>query len=163
MPIIFNAEEVFVMAEQIERNGAAFYRKCAQNNPDMKGFLLELAAMEDNHLKLFQTMHQSVTSRESQSFAADPDQEAAAYLKNMAGGYVFDTHKDPAATLSGSENVQDILRIAIGLEKDSIVFYLGMKDVVPRNAGKEKVESIIREEMRHVTMLSNKLKEVMGA
>ena len=163
MPITFNVDEVFTLAERIERNGAAFYRKCAENNPDVKNFLLELAGMEDNHLKLFQTMHQSITSRESQSFAADPDQEAGAYLENMAGGYVFDTHNDPSATLSGSENVRDILRIAIGLEKDSIVFYLGMKDLVPRNAGKEKVESIIKEEMRHVTMLGDKLKEVTGA
>ena len=162
MPITFNADEVFALAEQIERNGAAFYRKCAENIPDVKSFLLELADMEDKHLALFQSMHQSVTSREAESFAADPDQQAAAYLKNMAGGYVFDIQKDPSATLTGSESLTDILRIAIGLEKDSIVFYLGMRDMVPRSAGKEKVESIIREEMRHVTLLSNKLKEVTG-
>ena len=163
MPITFNADEAFALAEQIERNGAAFYRKCAENSPEAKNFLLELAEMEDNHLKLFQNMHQSVTSRESETFAADPDHETAAYLQNMADGYVFDTRKDPSATLDGSESLPDILKIAIGLEKDSIVFYLGLKDAVPRSAGKEKVESIIREEMRHIALLSNKLKSVSGS
>jgi rubrerythrin len=162
MPIPFNADEVFTLAEQIERNGAAFYRKCAENNIEEKSFLLELADMENNHLEIFQNMHRSVTSRESELFTADPDRQAAAYLNTMAGGYVFDTNKDPSATISGSESLPDILRIAIGLEKDSIVFYLGIKDMVPKTAGKEKIESIIKEEMRHVTMLGNKLKEVTG-
>ncbi|MBN1576277.1 MAG: ferritin family protein [Chitinispirillaceae bacterium] len=163
MPITFNADEVFTLAEQIERNGAAFYRNCAEIIPEAKQFLLELAEMEESHLRRFQGMHLLVTSHESELFAADPDNEASAYLNTMAGGYVFDTHNDPSAMLNGSESLPDILRIAIGLEKDSIVFYLGMKEVVPRNAGKDKVESIIREEMQHVTMLSNKLKEVTGA
>jgi rubrerythrin len=158
MSNLFNADEVFTLAEQIERNGAAFYRKCAENRPDEKTFLLELARMEDTHLSTFQTMHQTLTSMESELFAADPDNEAKAYLNSMAGGYVFDTHKDPSATISGSESFSDILRIALGLEKDSIIFYLGLKDMVSKNAGKEKVEAIIQEEMRHVTMLSNKLK-----
>jgi len=30
MPIPFNADEVFEMAEQIERNGARFYRAAAE-------------------------------------------------------------------------------------------------------------------------------------
>jgi len=162
MPITFNANEVFTLAEQIERNGAAFYRKCAEICTEEKTFLLNLASMEDHHLTTFQQMHQSVTSRESELFAADPDRQAAAYLNAMAGGYVFDTSKDPSATISGSESLPDILRIAIGLEKDSIVFYLGIKDMVPKTAGKEKIESIIKEEMRHVTILGNKLKEVTG-
>ena len=163
MPITFNVDEVFTLAEQIERNGAAFYRKCAEKSTEEKNFLLNLASMEEHHLTIFQQMHQSVTSREAELFAADPDNEAGAYLNTMAGGYVFDTRKDPSATLSGSESLPDILQIAIGLEKDSIVFYLGIKEMVPKSAGKEKVDAIIKEEMRHVTMLSAKLKDVTGA
>ncbi|MBN1309211.1 MAG: ferritin family protein [Chitinispirillaceae bacterium] len=163
MPITFNVDEVFTLAEQIERNGAAFYRKCAEISMEEKDFLLNLASMEEGHLATFQQMHQSVTSRESDLSAADPDREAGEYLNNMAGGYVFDTRKDPSATLSGSERLPDILQTAIGLEKDSIVFYLGIKEMVPRSAGKEKIDAIIKEEMKHVTMLSAKLKETTGA
>ena len=45
----FNIYEIFEMAEQIERNGALFYRKSAESvtDPDGKKLLMELAEMED--------------------------------------------------------------------------------------------------------------------
>ena len=54
----FNADNVFEMAEQIERNGALFYRQAANDvaDPDAKQFLLDLAAMEDDHEKTFAVM-----------------------------------------------------------------------------------------------------------
>ena len=56
-----------------------------------------------------------------------------------------------------TSSIEEILKIAITAEKDSIVFYLGMKDVVPVNLGKEKLDRIIKEEMNHITILSKKL------
>lgn len=47
--------------------------------------------------------------------------------------------------------------MAIGLEKDSIVFYLGMKEAVPQRSGRDKIEGIIKEEMRHMATLSREL------
>jgi rubrerythrin len=160
MPIGFNADEVFSIAEQIERNGAAFYRACANNLPSAKDFLLQLAAMEDAHEKTFKQLHKSVSEQESELLAADPDGEAAQYLQNMAGGYVFDIRKKPSDTLRGNESLADICRIAIGIEKDSIVFYLGLKEMMSKNYGKDKIDAIIKEEMRHVTLLSTKLQSL---
>ena len=44
MSITFNADEIFEMAEQIERNGATFYREAAGNtlDADVKEMLLSL-------------------------------------------------------------------------------------------------------------------------
>ena len=53
--------------------------------------------------------------------------------------------------------MRDILMAAIEAEKDSIVFYLGMKDAVPDDLGKSRLDAIIREEMGHVRLLSRKL------
>ena len=55
MSITFNADEIFEMAEQIERNGAAFYREAAgiTSDADVKEMLLSLAAMEEGHQKTF--------------------------------------------------------------------------------------------------------------
>jgi rubrerythrin len=160
MPIAFSADEAFGLAEQIERNGAAFYRKAAANSAQGRELLLKLAVMEDGHLKTFQDMHATVSGREAEATVWDPDNEGALYLQNMAGGYVFDTKTDPSAKLSGKETLAEVLKIAIGLEKDSIVFYLGIRDAVPRKAGRDKVDAIIAEEMKHVTMLSDELKKV---
>ena len=44
----FTADDVFEMAEQLERNGDQFYREAAQNtdNPEYKKLLVGLADME---------------------------------------------------------------------------------------------------------------------
>jgi rubrerythrin len=54
----FNADEVFEMAEQLERNGAKFYRDAAEGDVDQsnKQMLLDLSAMEEDHEKTFQSM-----------------------------------------------------------------------------------------------------------
>ena len=51
----------------------------------------------------------------------------------------------------------EILKSAIEAEKDSIVFYLGMKEAVPENLGKDRIETIIKEEMGHIRVLSREL------
>jgi rubrerythrin len=78
-------------------------------------------------------------------------------LRAWADGHVFDARSRPAEKLTGKEKVEDILRIAIGLEKDSIVFYLGMKDAVPERLGRSKIDPIIKEEMNHMSSLSREL------
>jgi len=150
MPMPFNADEIFEMAEQIERNGAKFYRAAAKKIPSARQALLELASMEDEHLKTFVGMHAQLSAREQEVLVFDPDSQAQMYLRVMADGHVFDVKTDPAEQLTAGETARDILRTAIGLEKDSIVFYTGLKECVSRKAGKDKVEAIIAEEMGHI-------------
>lgn len=157
MSIVFNANEVFEIAKQIERNGGVFYRKAAGNSPEGRELLLEIAKQEDQHFAAFEEMQKELTPREAESSAFDPDDEGALYLRAMADGYVFDVKKDPAEILKGNESLEEIIKVAIAMEKDSIVFYLGMKEMVPRKLGEEKVDHIIKEEMKHIGWLSDKL------
>jgi len=53
--------------------------------------------------------------------------------------------------------LKDIYTTAIGAEKDSIVFYLGIRDLVPEKYGKNRVDAIIKEEMGHIEALSRQL------
>lgn len=160
MPMPFNADEIFEMAEQIERNGARFYRAAAKKFPDVGQVLLDLAAMEDEHLKTFQDMSAELSSPEAEPSVFDPDNQAQMYLQVMADGHVFDVEADPAEKLTGQETVQDVLKTAIDLEKDSIAFYVGMKECVPNKAGKEKVEAIIRQELGHIAILNQKMADL---
>ncbi len=159
MSIHFNADEVFEMAEQIERNGARFYRKVAEGSedPGTRQLLLDLAAMEDDHERTFASMRAELSAEERTSTVFDPESEAGMYLNAMADGYVFDVRADPTELLTGEETIQDVLKTAIGLEKDSIVFYLGIKEMVPERLGGENIARIIKEEMSHITTLSKTL------
>ena len=159
MSITFNAFEIFEMAEQIERNGVKFYRKAAQglSDRDIRQTLLDLADMEADHEKTFANMRKQISYKQRELITFDPENEVALYLQVMANGHVFDLRKDISQQLTGKETVEDILKMAIEAEKDSIVFYLGLRDFVPARAGRDKVEDIIKEEQGHIAVLRQKL------
>jgi rubrerythrin len=161
MGIPFNADEVFEMAEQIERNGGKFYRAAAKKFPVVRDVLLDLAAMEDEHLKTFTNMRAELSGTELEEQVFDPDGQAEMYLRVMADGHVFDLKSDPSEQLAGKNTPEEVLKMAIGVERDSIAFYVGLKDAVPRRAGKDKVEHIIREEMGHIVTLNRKLQDLV--
>ena len=149
----FNADDIFEIAEQLERNGAAFYRDAAASVDDssVKEFLLEFAAMEDEHEKTFVNLRKELTAAEKASTVFDPNNESALYLKALADTRVFFKKEIDTSTIEG------IFKAAITAEKDSIVFYLGMKDLVPEALGKKRMDDIIKEEMGHIKILSQKL------
>ena len=62
--------------------------------------------------------------------------------------------------LSGNETAKEIIEIALEAEKEMVVFYVGLKDMVYFKAGKDKVEGIIIEELEHISALLKKLKSL---
>lgn len=153
MGLDFNADEIFEIAEQIERNGAQFYRDAAEkvSNEEDKNFLIELAEMEDEHEVTFADLRKNLNSDEKEAVTFDPEDEAAQYLKALADTRVFYNKTIDLSSMTG------ILTGAITAEKDSIAFYLGMKDMVASNRGKDRINAIIKEEMKHIKLLSKRL------
>ena len=157
MGITLNADEIFEIAEEIEKNGAKFYRTAAEKFPAVRQELIDLAAKEDEHLETFRAMRAQLAGKEQQPDVFDPDGQAQMYLQVMADGQVFDIKANPAEKLTGRETVRDILKMALDIEKDSIAYYAGLKNLVTVKAGRDKVEDIIREETNHIVILSEML------
>lgn len=155
MPNDFNANDVFEMAIQIEKNGAAFYRNAAEQTEGKahKDFLIELAVMEDAHEKTFAAMLGDLKGNENFANTFDPEDENILYIKALADTRVFFEKDQPDNSLKG------ILSSAIQAEKDSITFYLGMKEMIPEKMGQGKIDYIIKEEMKHIRLLAGKLAE----
>ena len=153
MAFDFNAKDIFEMAKQIERNGVKFYEAAAASvsGEVEKEFLLNLAKMEVMHEKTFADMEKELTEAESTETTFDPDNMAALYIKALADTKVF-FEKEIDTT-----SMKEILKEAITAEKDSIVFYLGMKDLVPGKSGSKRIDDIISEEMSHIQLLAKKL------
>ena len=107
--------------------------------------------MEDDHEKTFKTLRAELTKDEKVLTTFDPEGEAAAYLRALADTRIF-YEKDIDLT-----SLKEIFKAAITAEKDSIVFYLWMKDYVPAKLGREKLDTIIKEEMDHIRLLSKEL------
>jgi rubrerythrin len=156
--MIFNADEILKIAEQMERNGTAFYQRAAERfSGEAKRILLRLADMERTHQEVFATMRRELIDADEGLKAFDPDGDTGRYLAAFADGQIFDLNADPVALLGSQDSVRDILAVAVELEKDSVVFYVAFKDAVPESLGKDKVEKIIKEEMDHIILLRGML------
>jgi len=153
MAFDFNADDVLKIAEQIEENGADFYNRAsaAMTDPHYKKFLLDLATMEVFHKKTFADMRSALSETERKPTVFDPNDEAVLYLKALADLRVF-YRKD-----MDTSSMENILTAAIEAEKDSIVFYVGMKDLVPEKLGRDKIDAIVNEEKKHIVMLGQEL------
>jgi rubrerythrin len=159
MSLGFNADEVLGMAEQIERNGIRFYRAAAEAVEDeaLKAQFLELAEMEADHERTFSAMRRKLTPQERQPTTFDPEDETQAYLAAMADANVFDGDADPTRLVDLAASPAEILRTAIGFERESILFYLGLERRVPERLGRDRIGRIIEEEQRHVALLRGRL------
>ncbi len=161
MAISFNLDEIFEMAEQIEKNGASFYREAARKTGDkttQKTFV-NLAAMEDGHLKIFQEMRKQLDTSDKEPATFDPDNEAALYLQAMASSHGIEGKKDRLTKLTGNETIREVFEIAVNAEKNSIVFYTALKDIVSAT-GRDKVDTIISEELGHLAVLKTQLAQL---
>ena len=150
---LVTAVEILELAVKLERNGAAYYRRAADLTPDScaRAFLRDLAAMEDRHVDSFQTMLRRVPP------TVLPDPGAEEFLKTVAERRVFAIDVDPSEGLTGRESVPEILRQAIQLEKDSVVFYVAIGLVTPDPDDKDVLQEILQEELGHITLLADQL------
>lgn len=162
MSISFNADEVFEMAEEIERQGAKFYNEASKMAPteEMKKFFLELSGMEAKHLKIFADMRKQLSEDEKTTTTYDPDNEAALYLKTMADAKGWEGRISPTQKFTGEESMKEVIEIALNAEKESVVFYYGLKSMVSEGAGRDKIEQIILEELSHIRTLLQYLKDL---
>ena len=112
--------------------------------------------MEEDHEKTFAALRSSLNADEKASTVFDPEGEATPYLKALADTRVFFEKE------MDTSSMEAILKDAVIAEKDSIVFYVGMRDAVPENMGRGRLDDIIKEEMRHIQLLSRELKALNG-
>ncbi len=154
----FNAHKILEIAEQIERNGVRFYRNAARLFEDrqIRNMFNNLATWEAKHQEVFAAMREKLPPQGHQAETAGPD-DPAADPTAMAGLAVFGIQPEAAEKLTGKETRGQVLKMALEREKDSIVFYTGLKDFVPARRDRDKIAEIVTEEMRHIRILSESL------
>ncbi|MBN1865559.1 MAG: ferritin family protein [Victivallales bacterium] len=159
--MIFNAREVFEIAERIERNGYTFYRKAAESvsERDTKSFLESLANMEEQHEQLFNSLKNDVTETPGSEFP-DLDDQLGQYLNSYADGKIFEVAQLPENKIGPESSLEEIFETAIEFERNSVVFFTLIKQTVPESLGKEKIDILIKEEIKHIATLNNHLNSI---
>ena len=158
MGIELNIDEVFDMAEKIEQDAAAFYTQAASASGDTvrREVLLRLASMEADHVHVFAGMR----ARLDAGSAADRLETGEDVRKNwglLVNLLESGITQDLAKRFTGREASDQILLKALEFEKDTIVFFLGLKNALSRPEDKETMDGIIREELGHILTLTGEL------
>lgn len=161
MSLTFHLNEIFDIAVRTERNGAEFYRKAAALYGETENceYLLQMAAMEEDHERTFRRMREETNAEPDSAQAFDPYNDGQRYIDALADGHGGEGSRSAADALTGGETMETILRTAIGLERNSILFYSGLLDVVAGAAARQALQDIIAEEKAHVVQLANALKQ----
>ncbi len=157
---MYNAEEVYRIGIEIEKNGRLFYRRSADksDDPDLKRLFKELAAWEESHVSLFEQLASELPQNATSGLAMDPDGDMDRYLKASADSHVFRLGQEGFdALVDGCRTAQDALKLALRFEKDSVGLYRALQDAVPEELGKKTIERLAREETSHVTLIHEKL------
>lgn len=162
MTVEMSGYEVLEIAEKIERNGMKFYRRAAGLCDDdaISTLFVQLAQWEARHVEVFKQMRKRLTAEHWKLGDVGPGKVDGPDARGLAGLAVFGIQPDPSHELTGKESKADVLRVAIEKEKDSIVYYTGLRDFVPQEIDRQAVEEIIQEEMKHVRILVQSLEQV---
>lgn len=149
---IFAGSEIVELGIQIEKNGKDFYDTLVKQSksPKAKEIFKYLSGEEEKHIVVFKNLLGSVEKYEPAE--AYPG-EYFAYMSALASVHVF-TQKDKGKEVAqGIKSDKEAVEIGIGFEKDSIIFYQGMKKVVP-DYDLKIIEELIAQEQRHLTQLT---------
>ena len=165
MSVECTAEAMFAMAEQIERQGGKFYRAAAERttNEDARGLLLRLADAEDRHEDFFAYLRSEAPKEAAEPSEPGMQEEGPLYMHAAADSHIFMVSKDVSEFFTGAESLEDILNIAIEFEKDTIVFFLGMRENRPECSHSREIADLVREEMIHVADLRRQLEQLEWA
>lgn len=157
----FSVSEIIKAAIGIEKRGYAFYTVMSKSTPNAgaRAAYKNLAATEKEHIQIFQDMLAGVTKYEAPDVFA---QEYAAYFHALVDSAVFtrELTKSELASCSGSDVAA--LELGIRAEKDSIIFYYNMRDMMPKEES-GPVDKIINEEKAHLQQLSDLKKKLAKA
>ena len=159
MAIELGADDVLEMARQIESDASAFYKRAASASadPTARRVLLELASMEVEHDQLFAGIKAQMPS-DQKAFAVDgAGMKVPCQQPEVTRMLISGVREDLAARFAGRETDQEILRKALLFEKDTIVFFIHMKDYVAAEADKRRIDDLVAEEIGHVLKLTGQL------
>jgi rubrerythrin len=150
---VFTAAEALEMAMEIEKNGEVFYNAAAKKSDDAEVAALfeDLAAQEQIHYKVFQKMLDGVGT--APALPAGEYDQYQAYMLAALDNALFAGEDKALALAEKATERETALRAALGFEKDTMLFFYDLREMVSET-DKEAVSRIIGEERKHVRRLA---------
>ncbi len=153
MSVLFSGGDLVNIAIDIERRGIMFYDIMAKStdNEDARAVFEGLVEMEREHIRIFEDMLGKPDASGSQDA---PSGDYSDYLQSLIDEAVFSDDMITSEMATQADSDIKALELGISAEKDSILFYYEMRDIMPRSAVPE-INRIIAEEKSHLRQLSD--------
>jgi rubrerythrin len=150
MSIAFSGSELIDIAIGIERTGITFYDIMAKSTDDAmtRDVFQQLADIEREHIQIFHDMLDK-----ADEYKLNENEEYAGYLQALIDSAVFTNDMITSEMATQADSDIKALELGIRAEKDSIIFYYQMKDIMPQ-AALPMINRIITEEKSHLQQLS---------
>jgi rubrerythrin len=149
----FSIQEIIEIAIEIEKNGEAFYRTLVEkaNTARLRDLFKYLSEEEKKHKVRFEEILKSVGGYQiSEIYYAT---EYMGYMKALADERVFTKDVFAPDIVKNLKSSKEAIDLAIGFEKDSIIFLHEMRDMIS-DPEKETVQRLLNEEREHLRRLS---------
>ncbi len=145
----YSINEVIEQAVQTEKLGYEFYTGMAERfekDEKFRKFFEMLAVKEQAHEKIFAGLKERIGDQSLEGW-----EEASKYLRAIIESEFFLGKNKSLPSLDHLVTIEDAVRFAIGFEKETLLYFLTLKDVIKE---KELLNEIINEEKLHIVWLS---------
>jgi len=151
----FSINEIIEMAAQIEKSGYAYYDRALQQGfLSTKGreLLTYLRDQEKEHEKFFNNMR----SREEMNLILENSDwdTVSSYLRAIIEQRLFNDENSAIRLATAASTEKELLTNAIQFEKDTLLYFLSVRDSINDSKAKDILSKIIKEEVDHVLQLT---------
>jgi len=156
----FAVSEIAELGVQIEINGRDFYAGLTDKtkNVKVKEVFSYLRGEEEKHIAKFREILDSVHKYEPKE--AYPD-EYFAHMNSLAGAHVFTKKNKGRETAERMKDSKEAVDFGLKFERDSILFYVGMKKTLSKE-DQAVIDRLIKEEESHIRKLLDLRKKIEG-
>lgn len=150
---IFKGNEIVDMAVRIEQNGFRFYTAVLENvkSDEAKEIFKYLADQEKLHQATFTKMLEEIGEYHPAPVWEDEYED---YMKSLTDSHVFLSDESLEEMAAAASDINKAIEIGIGFEKDSILFFMEMRNYVPETQ-KRIIQRLVDEEKKHLVKLQS--------
>ncbi len=148
MTKIFYLSEIVKFAIEKEKESAALYKALSDtvNDKEMKGLFHQLMLEEAQHENFYTKLLDNVPKEQTPGVKEDAEYET--YMQEL----IRESRFAPPLNLEKLTDMKAALDYGIAREKESVLFYVRLKNYLPSH-DKEKIDAIIKEETQHMIKL----------
>ncbi|MDD2331695.1 MAG: ferritin family protein [Candidatus Cloacimonetes bacterium] len=152
----FSVNEIIEMAVSIEKHGYAFYHAALKQKDLDEGSRALLTLLRDQELNHEKTFLALRDEEDIQHLGLTQDWEmVSSYLSAIIGGRLFGDEDSAIRKATEATGIHQIIDNAITFEKDTLLYFHAINDVITQEKANNALRKIINEEVSHVLKLND--------